>query len=148
MTEKNHSNLWLYISIFLVIIVLILLWIILFERKNNNDDFEKKTYCHSLYDEVYDSIDEQINNHDNTISRFMSNFDFFYSKETDSCIVSYVRNSSYYENDRRITSDTYIIKDYFNDKNIFYCIQSNEDFDEYQKKNCYSDMLEELKKLK
>lgn len=146
MSEKKYNNLWLYVSIALMVLILVLLWVIFLGRKNtNSDDFEKKTYCHSLYDRVYDSIDEQINDHDNTISQFMSNFDFFYSKKTDSCIVSYVRNATYYDNNQRVNSDTYIIKDYLSDENIYYCNESNSD---YSEKNCYLDMLDELKKLK
>jgi len=130
-------------------VILVLLWIILFNKKDNSpDDFEKKTYCRSLYNEVYDSLDEQINRHDNTISIFMSNFDFFYSKKTDSCVVSYVRMVTYYDSDQRVNSDTYIIKDYLSENNIFYCVQSDDNFDEYLNKNCYENWNKKLEELK
>ena len=146
MSEKKYNNLWLYVSIALMVLILVLLWVIFLGRKNtNSDDFEKKTYCNSFYDKVYKQYNEEYDRRDNVMSRFMSDFNLFYSKKLNTCVVSYIVDTTVYSDNENITN--YKIEDYLNKTNIYSCSNSDKNLDDYNP-NCYSDMQDKLTELR
>lgn len=156
MADKKHSNLWLYISIFLMVIILVLLWIIFLGRKNSNSDvFSNKQYCHSLYDEAYKTVNDQVNDHDYSLKTYMFDFNLFYSSKKDSCIVWYHERAD--STTDPYIFNTYIIKDYLNDEIILNCdvnidIEDNYSQSEYftvgKGNDCVKVWKQKLKELK
>lgn len=154
MTEKKYSNLWLYVSIALMVIVLVLIWVILLGRDNDNsDDFSNKQYCHSLYDKAYKAINDQINDHDYSLESYMTDFTLFYSSKKDSCIVWYHERAN--STTDPYIFNTYIIKDYLSNDVILECnvdIMDDNEPSEYfivgKGKNCVNAWREKLEDLK
>ena len=139
-----------------MVIVLVLIWVILSSRNNDNSDsFSNKQYCHALYDEAYKNINDEINDHDFSLKGYMSDFNLFYSRKKDSCIV-------WYHERQDSTTDpyifnTYIIKDYLNNEIILSCDIDINIEDKYSEtefftvgkgKNCIDTWKQKLEELK
>jgi len=121
------------------VIVTLVIWGIYFKTWNtisktsSQPSFEDKEKCMKYYDSYKKNLESLYNSDDNSreeygYTRYLSDYEFFYSKELDSCICAYSLRWATYDTDDNMKPYPdywYYIVDYLNwEKELFGCYTS------------------------